>query len=378
MIHRLIAFGLLVAVLLTLVFISKWRPQSNLVSGMVEADEIRLGSRVGGRVSRVLVVEGQSVEKGQLLLELEPYDLMERHQEQVELLAALEAAYQRALAGFRSEEIAQAKAKLDQLQARLDLLRAGPRPEEIDAARARLEQALAEQRRRKQDFDRESKLALTNATSQQQLDAVRQALEVAEATITVREKELAVLELGTREEELRQAAAQVEEAYQAWQLLLRGSRSEDIENAKASRDAAKAKLNAIEKQIDELQILSPVAGTIEALDLQPGDIIGAGAPVMSLLDRENLWVRTYIPQTVGGLELGRQMTITPDSYPDEEIQASISFIARQAEFTPSNVQTPEERSKLVYRVKLSIPSEQKRLRPGMLVSVDLDDLSDAP
>ncbi|MCR9296920.1 MAG: efflux RND transporter periplasmic adaptor subunit, partial [bacterium] len=348
MIHRLIAFCLLVAALLSLVLISKWRPESNLVSGMIEADEIRLGSRVGGRVSRVLVIEGQNVEKGQLLLELEPYDLVERHQEQVELLAALEAAYQRALAGFRTEEIAQAKAKLDQLQARLDLLRAGPRPEEIDAAQARLEQALAEQRRRKQDFDRESKLAISNATSQQQLDAVRQALEVAEATITVREKELEVLKLGTREEELRQAAAQVEEAYQAWQLLLRGSRPEDIENAKASRDAAMAKLKAIEKQIDELQIVSPVAGTIEALDLQPGDIIAAGAPVMSLLDRENLWVRTYIPQTVAGLELGRQMTITPDSYPDEKLQASISFIARQAEFTPSNVQTPEERSKLVY------------------------------
>jgi multidrug resistance efflux pump len=318
----------------------------------------------------VHVQEGQFVKVGTVLVELEPFDLREREQELQLSLAALEAEYRRVSSGFRQEEQAQAKAKLDQLQARLDLLRAGPRPQEIEAARARLALAQADHTRAEQDFQRVSRLAMANATSQQVLDTTT-------AQMLVRQEELALLELGTREEELREATARVEEARQAWQLMKHGFRQEEIDQAKAARDAAQAKLDALRKQMEELSIKSPIDGTIEALSLQPGDMVAAGAPVLSMLDQNDLWVRAYVPPNLPGIQVGAHVRVTIDSVPNREFSGLIVFISRQAEFTPSNIQTPEERSKQVFRIKIIIEDTDVELRPGMLADVWLDEIGES-
>ncbi|MDV6032948.1 MAG: HlyD family efflux transporter periplasmic adaptor subunit [Phycisphaera sp. RhM] len=373
MLTRFIPLTAAVGVLLALVFYSKWNPDPPRVSGMIEADEIRLGSRVGGRIAMVHVQEGQEVAAGDVLVEFEPYDLLEREKELELSLAARQSQYQQTLAGFRDEEIAQAKAKFDQLQARLDLLVAGPRPQEIEAARGRQALAEAEKRLATQGYERLSKLAGSNATSQQEMDAAREALEAASANLVVRQQELELLLAGTREEELRGAAASVEEARQAWQLMQRGYRQEEIEQAKASRDAAEAALQAIRRQKEELRVKSPIDGRIEALDLQPGDMVAPGAPVLSMLDRNELWVRSYVPQT-RVVNIGRRLRLSIDSHPDRTFEGVVTFVARQAEFTPSNVQTPEERSKQVFRIKVGIDDQDDLLRPGMIVDVWLDEL----
>ncbi|WP_372898269.1 HlyD family secretion protein [Stieleria sp.] len=373
MLTRFIPLTAAVGVLLALVFYSKWNPDPPRVSGMIEADEIRLGSRVGGRIAMVHVQEGQEVTAGDVLVEFEPYDLLEREKELELSLAARQSQYQQTLAGFRDEEIAQAKAKFDQLQARLDLLVAGPRPQEIEAARGRQALAEAEKRLATQGYERLSKLAGSNATSQQEMDAAREALEAASANLVVRQQELELLLAGTRDEELRGAAASVEEARQAWQLMQRGYRQEEIEQAKASRDAAEAALQAIRRQKEELRVKSPIDGRIEALDLQPGDMVAPGAPVLSMLDRNELWVRSYVPQT-RVVNVGQRLRLSIDSHPDRTFEGVVTFVARQAEFTPSNVQTPEERSKQVFRIKVGIDDQDDLLRPGMIVDVWLDEL----
>ncbi|QDV88823.1 HlyD family secretion protein [Planctomycetes bacterium TBK1r] len=373
MLTRFIPLTAAVGVLLALVFYSKWNPDPPRVSGMIEADEIRLGSRVGGRIAMVHVQEGQEVAAGDVLVEFEPYDLLEREKELELSLAVRQSQYQQTLAGFRDEEIAQAKAKFDQLQARLDLLVAGPRPQEIEAARGRQALAEAEKRLATQGYERLSKLAGSNATSQQEMDAAREALEAASANLVVRQQELELLLAGTREEELRGAAASVEEARQAWQLMQRGYRQEEIEQAKASRDAAEAALQAIRRQKEELRVKSPIDGRIEALDLQPGDMVAPGAPVLSMLDRNELWVRSYVPQT-RVVNVGQRLRLSIDSHPDRTFEGVVTFVARQAEFTPSNVQTPEERSKQVFRIKVGIDDQDDLLRPGMIVDVWLDEL----
>ena len=373
MFSRLILLTLAVGVLLGLVFYSKWNPDPPRVSGFIEADEIRLGSRVGGRVSLVHVQEGQEVAAGDLLVEFEPYDLLDREKELELSLAARQSQYEQYLAGFREEEIAQAKAKFDQLQARLDLLVAGPRQQEIEAARGRRALAESERRLAGQDSERLSKLAGSNATSQQEMDAAREALEAASANLVVRQQELDLLLAGTREEELRGAAASVEEARQAWKLMQHGYRQEEIEQAKASRDAAQAALEAIRRQKEELRVKSPIDGRIEALDLQPGDMVAPGAPVLSMLDRNELWVRSYVPQN-RVVRVGQHLRLSVDSYPDQSFEGVVTFVARQAEFTPSNVQTPEERSKQVFRIKVAIDDQRDLLRPGMIADVWLDDI----
>ncbi|QDV26460.1 HlyD family secretion protein [Aureliella helgolandensis] len=363
---------LAISALLLLVFYSQWTPEAARVSGFIEADEIRLGSRVGGRVANVQVTEGQPVQAGEVLVELEPFDLLEREAQLEFSLAAAEADYKRFSNGFRDEEKAQAKSRFEQLQARLDLLAAGARQAEIEAARGRLSMAQVERKLAEQTFKRVEQLVLENAVSQQEVEAASEALEAAAANVVVRQQELNLLEAGTRKEELREAAARLEEAYQAWQLMEHGYRAEEIEQAQAARDAAQAALEAIRQQKEELNIKSPIDGSIESLDLQPGDMVAAGAPVLSMLDKDNLWVRAYVPQNRIGIKVGQTVRVTVDTYPDEPFTGTVSFVARQAEFTPNNVQTLEERSKQVFRFKVAIENRRDLLRPGMMADVWLE------
>jgi multidrug resistance efflux pump len=320
----------------------------------------------------VHVEEGQQVAQGQVLLELEPFDLLEREKESARLLAVREAEYQLMSKGLRPEEVAQAKARRDQLKAQLELLEAGPRDQEIKAADARLLAAQAELKLAEQLYERHRTLSQSNAITKEDLERTRQAFDSATAMVTVRENELESLKLGSREEEKRAAGAAVEEAQQAWQMAAKGFRQEEMDQAEAARDAAQAALEAIRRQMEELAIKSPLAGIVDSLDLQPGDMVGAGAPVLSVIDHRHLWVRAYVPQNRIGLQIGQQLRVTVDSLPDQRFTGTVSFIARQAEFTPSNIQTPEERSKQVFRIKVTLEEGSERIRPGMTADVWLD------
>ncbi len=378
MIKRLAIFVVAVVCLASLIAYSQLRPERPRVSGIIEADEVRLGSRVGGRAATVYVQEGQQVAAGDLLVELAPFDILERENQAARTLAAREAEYQRVVNGLRPEEIAQAKARYDQLAARLALLEAGPREQEIDASRGRLRGVQAELKLARQLYDRHAELIQTKAISSEEFERTTEALEAAQASVAVRQKELEVLELGTREEEKLASRATVEEARQAWQMAAKGFRQEEIDQAQASRDAARAALDVVRRQKDELAITTPLAGRVDAFDLQPGDMVAPNAPVISIIDESHLWVRAYVPQNRVGLQVGQTLQVTVDGLPGERFAGTISFIARQAEFTPSNVQTPEERSKQVFRVKVALEDTRQLLRPGMTADVWLDGAGPAP
>lgn len=378
MIRNLLLILVVILALGGLIAYSQYQVEPNRVSGFVEADEIRVGSRVGGRVRVLHVEEGERVRQGQVLIELEPFDLIQREQEALQTLAVREAEYQRLYAGLRVEEIAQAKARHDQFQARYDLLKAGPRQQEIDAAQARLTAAEAELKLAQETHKRTEQLFQRKTISREEMDKASEQLESSQAMVLMREKEKALLDSGTREEEIREAAARLEEAKQAWQQAEKGFRSEEIEQARAARDAAQASLNVVREQIKELQVTAPVDGVIEALDLRQGDLVPAGAPVLSVMDDSHLWVRTYVPQNRVGLQVGQKLMVTADSFPGEQFPGEITFLARQAEFTPSNVQTPEERRKQVFRMKVALETDEKQLRPGMTVDVWLEPGDETP
>ena len=208
--------------------------------------------------------------------------------------------------------------------------------------------------------------------TQQDLDRAAQDTKVAIARLEVTEQDLAILLLGAREEERREARAERDEAQAAWELAKDGYRTEDVAQAKAALDAASASVDAIKKQIDELTITSSVAGVVEALELQPGDLVSAVRAVLSLMDTDHLWVRAYVPQGDLNLQLGQKLRVTVDAYPNRDFTGTITFIARQAEFTPSNVQTYDERAKQMFRIKVTlekVADSNVDLRPGMTVDV---------
>jgi multidrug resistance efflux pump len=373
MLKQVILILVVGTVLVAALVFSRWHHAPLKVSGFAEADEIRVGSRVGGRVKAVHVVEGQVVRPGDVLLELEPYDLLERRAQATADLAARTAEYARLTAGFRDEEIAQAQARRDQLAATLTKLKTGPRPQEIVAAEARVAQAQAQkelasltQTRVKESFSR-------HAASAEEMDRANEEVKSAEQAIVVREQELALLKEGTRAEDIAAAEAQLREAEQALTLAKTGYRKEEVAAAKAAADAARAALAAVEQQVAELTIRAPVNGVVEALELQPGDIVAAGAPVLSLVDMGSLWVRAYVPENHLDVHIDQPVTVTVDSFPNRDFVGRISFVARQAEFTPGNVQTPEERSKQVFRIKVQLDAAAREvLRPGMAADVWLD------
>jgi len=360
----LIAGGLLVY--------SQLRTEPAKVSGFVEADEIRVGSRVGGRILKVHVVEGQWVAEGMKLIELAPFDLLERQAEAKATREARAAEYERFRRGFREEEVA-AKARHDQLVAQLEKLRAGPRPQEIKIAQAELDAAKAQLALAEQNFKRTQEVYQRGVATQQDMDKATQELRSAQAVLEAKTQQLDLLREGTRREDIAQAEAQVAEALQDWKLREAGYRAEEIEQAKAARDAAEAALRVIERQIDELTIVAPTDGVVQVLDLEPGDLVTANAPVLTILDLRDKWVQAYVPLNRYLVEPGQTLQITVDTFPGESFQGKVSYVSREAEFTPSNAQTPEDRAKLVYRIKVQLGPDAEQLLPGMSCDVWLEE-----
>ena len=361
----LIAGGLLVY--------SQLRTEPAKVSGFVEADEIRVGSRVGGRILKVHVVEGQWVAEGMKLIELAPFDLLERQAEAKATREARAAEYERFRRGFREEEVLAAKARHDQLVAQLEKLRAGPRPQEIKIAQAELDAAKAQLALAEQNFKRTQEVYQRGVATQQDMDKATQELRSAQAVLEAKTQQLDLLREGTRREDIAQAEAQVAEALQDWKLREAGYRAEEIEQAKAARDAAEAALRVIERQIDELTIVAPTDGVVQVLDLEPGDLVTANAPVLTILDLRDKWVQAYVPLNRYLVEPGQTLQITVDTFPGESFQGKVSYVSREAEFTPSNAQTPEDRAKLVYRIKVQLGPDAEQLLPGMSCDVWLEE-----
>lgn len=373
MLNRLLGILAVAVVLIAALLYSQKRTGPLRVSGLIESYEIRVGSRVGGRVHRVLAEEGERVRKGGVLVELEPFQLLEQKTQAAAQLAEARAEFDRLFEGYRTEEKLQAKAHHDQLAATLAKLVKGPRDEDIAAAKSQLDLAQSQLELATLKYRRTEMLFGKQVATQEDLDQATTELRVSRATVQARKEELAKLERGTRDEELAEARAQLEEANQAWQLRENGYRPQEKAQAKAAVEAAEAALRAIERQIDELTIQAPLDGVVEAVDLQPGDLVGANSPVLSLMDTSRLWVRAYLPENHLNVQVGRKLTVTVDSFPGERFAAHVSFVARAAEFTPGNVQTPEERSKQVFRIKVTLDEGLDRLRPGMAADVWLEE-----
>ncbi|MEQ8766424.1 MAG: HlyD family efflux transporter periplasmic adaptor subunit [Planctomycetota bacterium] len=373
MIRGLMLVALLVALSLSALLWDQYREEPDWVSGFLEADEIRVGSRIGGRIGRVLVEEGQSVASGDVLIELEPYDLLAQKAQAVATLAERQASLRRLESGYRPQEIAQAKARRDRLSVRVEELVHGAREQEVRAAQARLDQAEAELELAQAEHRRVQNLFEDRVLSRDELDRAQSRLRVAGAAVTTRQEELALLKEGAREEVIRQARADLEEAEQALALMEQGYRDEDIESAQANVQAAEAAIARIDAQLDELIIRAPRDAIVEALDLEPGDLVAPEAPVLSLLDPNSLWIRTYLPENRLDIKVGAHVSVRVDSYPGKELLGQVTFVARQGEFIPGNVQTPEDRSKQVFRMKVTLLDVDDVLRPGMAADVHLED-----
>ena len=331
-------------------------------SGTVEARNIRVGSKVGGRIDQVLVREGDNVEPGQVLITFDDR----------ELLASLEqsrAAAEKAQRGYRPEEIAEARAAAAQAKAEYDQRKNGYRQEDIDAAQADLDRAAADEVRNKLDFERYDSLSKKDLVSKQQRDTAEAGWKMSLAQKQNAQQKLDQLHRGYRVEEIAAAEARYHQTQATLEKLEAGNRREDVA-------AANGALSYDEARFRERQVLAPSAATVEVLDVRPGDLIAPNTPIATLLERDQIYVRIYVPETqIGRVQLGEKAEIRIDSFPNQIFNGTVEQINQQAEFLPRNVQTIEERVHQVFGVKVRIDDPSRRVRAGMAADVRLSPAS---
>lgn len=351
-------------------FLKEQDGHSLVVSGMIEAHEIRVGSKLGGRVQDVLVQEGAHVKAGDVLVRFDGTDLIPRLEQARAAIKQAEANLKKLRRGFRPEEIMQAKAAAGSAQAQLTLLQNGTRKEEIDIAVSDVASAQTEYDNALTTFHRVEKLRETNDASQQDYDTAKSKLDFSLSRKDAASKKLKLLKAGARPEQIQAAQENYEQANAQWKLMKKGNRSEDIEAAEALVEQAVANLHALEADARELEVKALTDAVVETVDVRPGDLVPPGSPVATLLESAQLYVRVFVPETKLGLvQLGKNVKIKVDSFPEKMFDGKIEQVAMQSEFTPRNVQTREERAHQVFMVKVKILTGADVLRAGMAADV---------
>ncbi len=290
-------------------------------SGTVEAREADLGFQMAGRIEWIGPNDGDAVQEGDLVAQLD-----------VEELEARKRA---------------AEAQVEVARAVLAEMTAGFRPGEIEEGRAALrgtEEQLADARR---DLERNRRLFNGGAISQEMLDKAETAAVVVESAVDQALERVRILEEGPREERVTAQRAMVSQA-----------------------EAAVAQ---IEASLSNARITVPFPGIVTIKHREPGETVSPGLPVLTVMDPEDRWVRIYVREDrIGEVQLGQEATITSDTYSDRTYRGEVIFIANESEFTPRNVQTTEERVKLVYAVKVRITEDPSHdLKAGIPADVIL-------
>jgi HlyD family secretion protein len=297
-------------------------------TGYVEATEVRVAPEVGGRILELRVDEGDRVKAGDVIARLDTADAQL-------VLQRLQAEH-------------------DQATAQVRLLQAGARPEDIRQARAQVESAdaevraaLAEAASADADLQRFEALLASNAGSRKQRDDAATRKEVATARVNA------------ARERARAAAANLAR-------LQAGARAEEIAAARARAAAVEAQIAAVQKNIADAEVKSPVSGTVTAKLADAGELVATRTPLVVVTDLDHAWANLYVDEPlVPTLELGQAVDIVTDA--GQTLKGTITFISPKAEFTPRNVQTSEERSKLVYRIKVTADNSNGILKTGMPV-----------
>jgi len=341
-------------------------------SGTVETREIQAGSKVGGRVTEVPVEEGQFVHSGATLVRFEVDDLIAHRKEALAQMGGAQASLDKMLRGNRPEEIAQANEAAQAQKAAYEAARNGPRQQDIEQARAEFAAAQADAANGERFFERMQQLIAHDTISRQQFDDARNRRDSAAAQAKASQERLALLEAGTRPEDIASAQARYQQAEAAAVLARRGYRKEDIQAARAQVAAAQAAVASLDVSLREAQIPAPADGLIETVSVRPGDLVPAGRVVVTMLEASQLWVRIYVPETdLARVHIGQSATVHVDGLL-REFHGHVGMVSAEAEFLPRNVQTPDDREHQVFGVKVYVDDAGNVLKAGMSATVRLE------
>lgn len=364
--------AILVAVCLALGFFWPFQrvPEVLRLPGVVEIQEVRLGSKLGGRVASVEVVEGDLVEPGRVLVRFEAPEVEAQRAQWEARLRAATAELEKAKNGARAEERDAARAAVAAAQARWERLRAGWREEEKRQARSDYESAEADLTLARQEYERVERLFRQGSMSRAEYDTARANRERAAARAAAAKARADMLASGSRAEDIAEAAAQLAQARANLDLLLAGTRTEDIAALEARVLEIQGKLREIDISLQEAVVRAPERAVVEVLPVRRGDLVAPNQPVVRVLRAADLWVKVYVPETeLGKVRLHQAVSVTIDSYPGRQFDGQVIQIASESEFTPRNVQSVDERRHQVFGVKIHVPDPQGIFKSGMAAEV---------
>lgn len=347
------------------------REQTLNLHGTVEIQEVRLGSKVGGRIKAVLAQEGATVEAGTTLVVLEAPELEAQKQQLLARIDAAAAQLDKAVHGARPEEKSLAAAAVRSAEARWRKLEQGYRTEEVEQARGELVTAQAELERASQAYERERAL-FPQATSKADFEAALASFGRAQGQGAAARAKLQLLTQGYRPEEVAEAKAELDRARANWDLVEAGSRAEDIAELRARLSELRSRLDETEAQLREAVVLTPERVLVEVVAVRPGDMVGPNQPVVRVLRAADVWIKAFVPETeLGKVRLGQEVRASCDAYPDRDFAGSVVYIAATSEYTPRNVQSYDERRHQVFAIKVRLADSNSVFKSGMAANVKI-------
>jgi HlyD family secretion protein len=309
-------------------------------NGRIEGDHVTVASKFPGRVQELLVREGATVTQGQVLIRLDNRQAAARVEQARHAAEALEAQVQAA-------HMTLAVLNLD---VPLAIERADA---QVAKAKDTVDKALSVEREARSDAQRFRDLAEKDQASIQQRDQVTMRWEVAQK------------EIASSRSALTQARKELAQAELGWKRIR--AKESDVSALESQRDQAYAVFDEAESVLKDLMITAPTSGTVTTRMIDVGEVVAAGAPLLELVDLDRLYLKVYVPEVqIGKVRLDLPARIFTDAFPEQPFDATVRYIASKAEFTPKEVQTPDERVKLIYAVKLYLKENpDHRLTPGL-------------
>jgi len=353
------------------------------LSGNIELTQVNISFKIAGRLIERAVNEGDPVKKGMVVARLDKEQLLAQRDRAKAALDSSESllVQQRTSIAWQDEtleaQIQQRQAEVRNADARLAELLAGSRTQEKEQARAAVERAQTEYDRSAADWKRAQTLFKNEDISAADYDQYRTRYETADAQLKSAKEQLALVLEGPRRETIAQAQAMLGQTRGALrqaeaQRLELKRRKEEIATRLADIAARRADVQIVATQLADAEAISPIDGVVLVKAAEPGEILAAGTTVVTVGDIHHPWVRAYLSELdYGRVKLGDKVKVATDSFPGKTYEGRVSFISSEAEFTPKQIQTQEERSKLVYRVKIEVDNPNQELKSNMPADAEI-------
>jgi len=309
-------------------------------NGRIEGDHLTIASKFPGRIQQLLVREGDAVREHQVMVRIDDVQTRARVDQAQHAWAAIEAQVQAAHTTLAVLNL-EVPLAIESAQSH------------VDQGRAELEKAKTVEREARLDEQRFRNLLPEQAVAQQQYDQALSQWNVAKNEVAVARSALA------------KATKELAQAELGWKRI--HAKEDEVAALERQRDQAEAALNEAESVLADLTVRAPANGTITTRMVDVGEVVTAGAPLFEVVDLDRLYLKVYVPENqIGKIRLNLPARIHTDAFPDRPFEATVRYIASKAEFTPKEIQTPDERVKLIYAVKLYVKENpDHQLTPGL-------------